>query len=122
MFYKLCVCSDRELFCDESLRCDGRTNCYWLIPDDEENCTVCPPNKPLRCDCNKEGDYSCEWNGEDRLSSCFVDSGRKYSRERDMLLKLNLNGGKRWRKGLIFVTNKHKGNLTFNQKVILELG
>ena len=73
---------DRERFCNESLRCDGKLDCSWLAPDDEENCTVCPPNKPLRCDCNKEGNNSCEWNGEDRLSSCVFFSGRKYSRDK----------------------------------------
>jgi len=50
--------------CYERSYCNGRINCPWLTPNDEANCTECPSNRPNRCDCNQEGNFTCEWDGD----------------------------------------------------------
>ena len=90
-YSKTLLCVDRERVCEEKYLCDGIIDCNFLSADDESNCTACPPYEPLRCDCNKEGNYSCKWNGGDggnRIFSCFHSLGRKYSEDREALFKI----------------------------------
>ena len=41
-------------------RCDGHIDCIWETEHDEKNCNDCPPDKPLRCACNKRGNLTCD--------------------------------------------------------------
>ena len=36
------------------------------------DCSQCPPNWPLRCDCNKPGNFTCNGRG----STCYSDYGK----------------------------------------------
>jgi len=40
--------------------CTGIIECPWLTPNDEAGC---PSYLPNRCNCNQEGNYTCEWDG-----------------------------------------------------------
>ena len=64
--------------CEEKWYCDGIINCDWLTPNDEANCPSCPSHLPSRCNCNVEGNFTCEWDGDggDR-HICYEDKGKQ---------------------------------------------
>ena len=72
-------CENRTETCDDRDRCDGFVDCYWLISNDETNCTE-PPSENLnaRCDCNRLGNFTCRWDGEgvDRYTWFNNDTGK----------------------------------------------
>jgi len=57
--------------------CDGWIVCPTTIPNDEANCTECPPSRPLRCDCNQAGNFTCADKAKNtRARTCFNGSGK----------------------------------------------
>ena len=48
-------------YCPEDRFCNGWIQCPLLTPNDEANCTGCPSDQ-IRCDCNQEGNFTCEIN------------------------------------------------------------
>ena len=48
-------------YCPEDRFCNGRIQCPSLTPNDEAHCTGCPSDQ-IRCDCNQEGNFTCEIN------------------------------------------------------------
>ena len=63
--------------CNERRRCDGFIDCEWLTHHDEVNCSECTFFRPIRCDCNQEGNFTCEWDGEgEDLFTCYSDTLR----------------------------------------------
>ena len=66
------LCRGRRCF--EPFYCDGLIACPWLTPNDEANCMGCPSYYPSRCDCNVEGNFTCEWDGDGGdVFTCFHD-------------------------------------------------
>jgi len=60
--------------CDEIYFCNGEIDCNWLNPHDESNCTECPVHARTRCDCNQEGNITCEWDEfENNFRTCVPD-------------------------------------------------
>ena len=79
-FLKLNLHSFSERACRSHQQCNNRIDCYWLTPNDEAGSDCeCPPWKSQRCNCNKEGSYMCEWDGErEGRNVCYSSfSGRK---------------------------------------------
>ena len=67
------------LFCrttcdDDSWKCNGRIDCFWLSPHDEANCSQqCPSYWPIPCACNKPlGNMACAGYGR----VCYRESGK----------------------------------------------
>ena len=59
--------------CYDSMKCNGFIDCPWLSPHDEANCSQqCPSSYPIPCDCNKQGNMTCEGNG----NVCYEESGK----------------------------------------------
>ena len=51
---------------DDYLKCDGRIDYPWIIPNDEANClSQCPSDweQHIPCDCNNPGNMKCEGRG-----------------------------------------------------------
>ena len=63
---------------DRCSKCDGFLDCPELTPNDEGNCTKCPSYRPNRCDCNKEENFTCEFNQSvGRRYTCYSNNGER---------------------------------------------
>ena len=63
---------------DRCSKCDGNIDCPQLTPNDEANCTTCPPDRLNRCDCNKEENFTCAFNQSvERTRTCYSNNGER---------------------------------------------
>jgi len=82
------VISDCQLFisyrfysflsCDFPTYCNGIIDCEWLTLNDEAECTECPSQYPNRCDCNKKGNFTCDWKEKEGSNylTCYSDESK----------------------------------------------
>ena len=65
--------------CYDSWKCNGYTECPWLTPHDEANCSQpCSSSMygPIPCDCNKPGNMTCNRKFGQSGYVCYLKSGK----------------------------------------------
>ena len=63
-------------YCPDDQFCIRLIQCPFLTPNDEENCTGCPSGQ-IRCDCNQEGNFTCEMTSATGGKRVCYESWRK---------------------------------------------